>query len=103
MCLRVVMINFQSLLLECTLYQFLRSKRPILNDILLLILRNFLFLIQSDQKVSVHLMISVQSSVSQRLFDHPALDPVHQNSDMKVITFRCLILCNADYIKVCPV
>jgi len=28
-------------------------------------------LIQGDQKVSVHLAITVQSSGAQRLFDHP--------------------------------
>jgi hypothetical protein len=27
--------------------------------------------IQGDQKVSVHLMITIQSSGAQRLFDHP--------------------------------
>jgi len=30
-----------------------------------------LFEIQSDQKVSVHLMFTIQSSGAQRLFDHP--------------------------------
>jgi len=28
-------------------------------------------LIQGDQKVSMHLMITIQSSGAQRLFDHP--------------------------------
>ena len=27
--------------------------------------------IQSDQKVSVHLMITIQKAGAQRLFDHP--------------------------------
>jgi len=29
------------------------------------------YIVQGDQKVSVHLMIRVQSSGAQRLFDHP--------------------------------
>jgi len=32
---------------------------------------SFFVNIQGDQKVSVHLMITIQSSASQRLFDHP--------------------------------
>jgi len=30
-----------------------------------------LFVVQGDQKVCVHLMIAIQSSGVQRLFDHP--------------------------------
>jgi len=37
--------------------------------------------IQGDQKVFVHLMITIQSSGSQRLFDHPVS---RVNSDIKL-------------------
>ena len=39
--------------------------------------------IQSDQKVSVHLMITIQSSGAQRLFDHPVL----QSLKLRLISF----------------
>jgi len=38
--------------------------------------------IQGDQKVSVHLMITIQSSGAQRFFDHP--EYIHIQGDQKV-------------------
>jgi len=37
--------------------------------------------IQTDQKVSVHLTITVQSSVAHRLFDHPVFGRACFHSD----------------------
>ena len=37
-------------------------------------LLSYILIIQSDQKVSVHLTITVQSSGAQRLFDYPVFN-----------------------------
>jgi len=47
-------------------------------------------IIQGDQKVCVHLMITIQSSGAQRLFDHPVLLDV-LNSDTNCRQFSNLI------------
>jgi hypothetical protein len=43
--------------------------------------------IQGDQKVSVHLMITVQSSGAQRLFDHPV------QMQVILLALTCLLIC----------
>jgi hypothetical protein len=40
--------------------------------------------IQSDQKVSVHLMITIQQVGAQRIFDHPVHVYIHSNTPLQI-------------------
>jgi hypothetical protein len=52
-----------------------------------IILKAALFKQQGDQKSSVHLTITVQSSGAQRLFDHPVQGP-YVNEEEEVFDFN---------------
>ena len=53
--------------------------------------------IQGDQKVSVHLMITIQSSGALRLFDHPVYIYIY----MCVCVCVCVCVCLYLYIYIC--
>jgi hypothetical protein len=44
----------------------------------------FYYFVQGDQKVSVHLMVTIQKSGAQRPFDHPVLWPTNAQSSHKL-------------------
>jgi hypothetical protein len=63
------MINYA---LYIYIYIYIYFEAQSMQDIYAEISRHYqLIIIQGDQKVFVHMMITIQSSGAQRLFDHP--------------------------------